>query len=84
VRSRGEGVWRGKEMRRRSVRQPGRGGVSEGKILYVSIGVGRKKPNVGTVVWKVSHAGKEGDGSRCTPCNMIETRSKSDGNTVRV
>jgi hypothetical protein len=56
--------------------------ISDIYIACVCARVNRKEPDVGTMIWELSHVGGEGDGGRCTPCNMIEARSKSDGDTV--
>ncbi len=77
-----ERVGRSKKIGRRSIGRTGGSRVSLGEVLYVCTGVDRKEPDVGTMIWELSHTGGESNGSRCTPCNMIETRSKSDGNTV--
>ncbi len=82
MRGRRERVGRGKKIGGRSVGRTGGSRVNLGEVLYVCTGVDGKKPDVRTMIREMSHTGGEGDRSRCTPCNMIETRSKSDGDTV--
>jgi hypothetical protein len=77
-----QGIGRGKKVGTGDVRRAGRFRISLGEILYKCEGFQRKKPDIRTVKREIPHAGGKIDGGGGTPCNMIDTGSKGDGDTI--
>jgi hypothetical protein len=51
-------------------------------ILYTHRGIRREKPNVGAIIRKVTQAGGESDGGRCTPCNVVNARMNGNEDAI--